>query len=616
MILDANYFRQTLIKRALGVLLAEFLMLVPLLSADLSVKTFIDRSIVSAGENFTLSVELSGTDADEAAAPEVPNIEEFAKYLGSGSSTNLQIVNGQMSQTRTFDFYFQAKAVGKFEIGAVTVLLDGVEHRSEPIQIEIVQGRPQRRSQQPLSRTNGLAEEDLFLSAKAGKKEVFVNEAVIVTYRIYTRVDVSQYGISSLPDNSGFWVEDLLRDQAPAQPTNEMINGLSYTVATIKKAALFPTTAGEKTIEPLEIECAVRLKPTRRSVFDDFFSNPFGRTVRYRLKSDPIRINVLPLPEEGKPADFSGAVGNFTLEGKVDKTTVRVNDVASLKLTLRGSGNIRTLPNPEIEVSSGLETYDPEVSENVRATADGVLGSRTSEWVVVPRVPGKQTIKAVRLPYFHPRDREYKVALVDEIVLDVKPGADLELNAPLSRAAKEQVRFITEDIRFIKLAPGSLKPLNSPVFRNPAFWGILLFPLIGISVASLYSRHRRRLEADYAYARSRTAGKVAKKHLAKARALLSAAEDQQDFYSECERALSGFAADKLNMARAGIMTENVGRLLETRGVANNVIEDYLECLRVCNMKRFSPAEVDSHESETFLKRAETAIQQLDEAIST
>ncbi len=615
MSIDANYLRNTFTRRALGVLLAQFLMVVPSLSADLSVRAFIDQRIVSVGDSFTLSVELSGGDANNASSPQPPDIEAFAAYRGSGSSTSMQFANGQMSQTRTLDFYFQATAVGKFEIGAVTVLFDGVEHRSEPIQIEIVQGRPRRSQQQP-SRTDVFSKDDLYVSAHAGKDEVFVNEAVIVTYKIYTRVDVSQFGISSLPENSGFWVEDLLGERARPQPTAEMINGLRYTVATIKKAALFPTSAGEKTIEPLEIECAVRLKPTRRSVFDDFFSDPFGRTVRYSVKSEPLRIKVLPLPEEGKPADFSGAVGTFTLEGQVNKTTVPVNEVASLKLTLRGSGNIRTLPNPEIKFSAGLEAYDPEVSEDVRAKADGILGSRTYEWVVVPRVQGRQTIKPIRLPYFDPKDREYKVALLDEIVLDVKPGSSLAIDAPRSGAAKEQVRFITEDIRFIKLAPGSLKPLNNPMFRNPTFWGIVLFPLIGLSVASLYGRHRSRLEADYAYARSRKAGKVAKKHLAKARSLLSTPGDQQKFYSECERALSGFAADKVDVARAGMMTDDVGQLLETRGVANNVIEDYLECLRVCEMKRFSPAEVDSHESETFLKRAETAIQQLDEAIST
>ncbi|HUV12602.1 MAG TPA: BatD family protein [Acidobacteriota bacterium] len=612
---DANYFRNIFVKSAFGMLLAQFLMVIPALSADLSVRAFVDKSIVSVGDSFTLSVELSGGDANKAASPQPPDIEAFAAYRGSGSSTNMQFANGQMSQTRTLDFYFQATAVGKFKIGAVTVLLDGVEHRSDPIQIEVVQGRPQRSQPQP-SRTDGVTNDDLYVSAEASRYEAFVNEAVIVTYKIYTRVDVSQYGISSLPENSGFWVEDLLNDETRPQPTAEMINGLRYTVATIKKAVLFPTSAGEKTIEPLEIECAVRLKPTRRSVFDDFLSDPFGRTVRYSVKSDPLQIRVLPLPEEGKPADFSGAVGNFTLEGKIDKATVPVNDVASLKLTLRGSGNIRTLPSPELEVSPGLETYDPEVSEDVRVKADGILGSRTYEWVVVPRVQGRQTIKPIRLPYFDPKDREYKVALLDEIVLDVKPGSNLAADAPLTGTPKEQVRFITEDIRFIKLAPGSLKPLSSPVFRNPAFWGIVLFPLIGLSVASLYSRHRSRLEANDAYARSRKAGKVAKKHLAKARSFVSAGGDHQEFYSECERALSGFAADKVDVARAGMMTDDVGRLLETRGVPNDVLEDYLECLRICAMKRFSPAEVGSHESEAFLKRAETAIQQLDEAIST
>jgi hypothetical protein len=612
MALDVDYFKQILIKRALGVLLAEFLLVVPSLSADLSVRAFVDKNPVAVGESFVLSVELSGADANKAASPQPPSLDSFAEFQGSGSSTSVQIVNGQTSQTRTLNLYYRATKVGRFTIGGVTALLEGAEYESKPIQIEVVQGRPQR-SQPQRARTNEITEDDLYVSARASKNQGFVNEAVIVTYKIYTRVDVSQCGSPSLPDNSGFWVEDLLGDQAGSQTTTELVNGQRYTVATINKAALFPTTAGEKTIEPLEIECAVRLRPTRRSVFDDFFSDPFGRTVRYRLKSDPIRIKVLPLPEEGKPADFSGAVGSFSLEGSLDKTTVRVNDVASLKLTLQGSGNIRTLPTPDIEVSPGLETYDPEVSENVRATADGVLGSRTSEWVVVPREPGRQTIKPVRLPYFDPQERAYKIALVDEIALDVEPGSDLSIEAPMSSAAKEQVRFISEDIRFIKLSSGGLQPLNNPLFRNLMFWVILLFPLLGISIASLYSRHQGRLEADSAYARSRKAGKVAKRHLAKARSLLSA-DDQQEFYSECERALSGFAADKLNVARAGIMTEDVGRLLRTKGVADQVVEGYLGCLRVCEMKRFSPAEEGSVESEAFLKRAETAIQQLDEAL--
>jgi hypothetical protein len=235
--------------------------------------------------------------------------------------------------------------------------------------------------------------------------------------------------------------------------------------------------------------------------------------------------------------------------------------------------------------------------------------------VLVSREPGQQTIKEIRFPYFDPTDRQYHIALLDEIALEVLPGMDPVTGAPIESAQRSEVRLLSEDIRFIKLDSGEFRSTHEQLFSRPVFWVFLFLPLVGVAGGLVYRKHRDRMEGDQAYARSRQAGKIARAHLAEARQLASNPSDLKAFYAACERALSGFAADKLNVARAGMMADQLGVQLRSKDVDTEIVQDYLRYLELCAEKRFSPDQGEIHQAGEFLDRVEKMILRLDGAIS-
>ncbi len=586
-------------------------------ASDLTVKAYVDKTVIGLNQQFTLSVELSGKGANSVSNPKLPNMDSFAAYLGSGSSQNIQFINGRMSSSKTINYYFQATAVGKFQIGPVVVSYKGRSYQTQPITIEI-QKNPSAPPQTPSKRNTVVkstvpAKEDLFIRTIVNRKRVYQNEPVIVTYKIYTRVTVSSLGYSKLPGTTGFWVEEFPLPQQP-QTSTEILNGKKYIVATIKKMALFPMTSGIKTIDPMVVECEVQVRKGSRDIFDGFFNDSFfGRSMRKIIQSQPVKIKVLPLPEQGKPKDFSGVVGRFTISSWADKSSVKTNEAISFKVKIAGEGNIRTLPEPKVVFPADFEKYPPKITEKINRENMTISGSKIFECVLVPRVQGSQRIKPVELSVFDPVSKVYKTLRTNEIVINVARGERNFVAAP-SGLSKEEVKLLGQDIRFIKTASPSFRRIGAGVSNSFVFWIIIIFPLLSLSGALVYRRHLDRLQADVAYARGRRASRFVRKRLSRARLLLSIST-QKEFYAEIGKALMGYIGDRLNIAEAGMITENVQNMLRKRGVKEEIIENYFECLKTCDLKRFSPVESDESEMRELLKKAEQAITQLEKVLS-
>ena len=586
--------------------------------ADLEVKAYVDRATVGLNQRFTLSVEISGQNVNNAGTPELPKMDEFAAYLGSGSSQNMQFINGRMSVSHTTNFFFQSIKEGNFEIGAVTVKAGGKEYRTDPISISIqktaASSAPTARQPGTQSQPSGGApsQEDLFIRALVTKRQVYQNEPVILTYKIYTRVNVSSFGFTSLPGTAGFWVEEFNVGQQPRTST-EVLNGRQYTVATIKQMALFPMSAGTKTIDPLGVECEVRVRSRRsQDIFDDFFNDSmFGRTMRHALQSPPVTIEVLPLPQEGKPSDFNGVVGSYTLNATVDKSSVKTNEAISYKVTIQGQGNIKTLPDPVVSLPSDFEAYPPKVSESI-SRRGSVSGSKTYEYVLIPRVAGKRRIAPVQMSVFDPGAKSYRTLVTDAFVIDVAQGDETYAAIP-SGLSREEVRLLGQDIRFIKTMNQGFRRIGTGFYKGMGFWAVFIVPLILLGCAYSYRRHQNRMMGDLAFARDRTAGRSVRKRLSSAKSVLKT-DTQKEFYAEIGKAMMGFLGDKLNIAEAGMVTDDVRRELLKRRVKDDVAEEYFDCLSVCDMKRFSPSEADDEEMKIFYKRAEQAIVHLDKSL--
>jgi hypothetical protein len=577
---------------------------------NLTVKSTIDKTVVGLNKQFTLSVEISGEGANSISDPRLPELSNFAMYLGSGSSQNIQFINGKMSVTKIINYHYRAATAGIFQIKPVVIVYKGKQYQTNPVQIEILKSVSQQQTTQKQSKrvkNSGNVEGDLFLRTIVNKKKVYKNEPVIVTYKIYTRLNISQIGYTSLPSTAGFWAEEFKIPQQP-QTSQEILGGKEYTVAVLKKMALFPMSSGQKTIESLGVECGVRIKRKRsRDPFGDFFDDSFffGRTERKEIFSKPINIEVLPHPEEGKPDNFTGEIGKYTIKSWVDKSTVNTNEAISFKVKIEGQGNIRTLSEPQILFSSDFESYPPKLTEKINRNNAVINGSKTYEYVLVPRIPGKQKIKPIYLSFFDPTEKLYKTIHTDEILIDVKKGKEIFSAIP-SGLSKEEVKILGQDIRFIITDTPKFKNIGSAFYNKIFFWFIFVLPLICLGGSIGYRNHRNRLSGDLAYARSIRANHAAKKRLAKAKTLLKV-DTQKDFYAETGKALLGYLGDKLNIAEAGIISEDVKLLLRKRGVNEETILYVFNCLEICDMKRFSPSDADIDEMSEFLKKAQNAI---------
>ena len=572
-----------------------------------TVRAYLSQTEVLLNRQFVLNVEISGTQQLDEDPPVLPDLSAFAVYLGSGTSTSMQIVNGRTSLSLTFQHRFQATAEGTFEIGPVTVRAGGRDLRTEPLTIRITDG-PAPTSRSGLPGADGtVAPEDLFITATASKPRVYVNEPVIVEYRIFTRVDVEGYNITQQPGTTGFWVEELEDPQARVEQV--VRDGLQYTSAVVRRVALFPTGAGTKTLAPLTLETQVRVQRRSRSLFGDPFGGLFGSRVSVVVGSNPVEIEVLPLPEAGRPDAFTGLVGRLEVSASIDRTDAETNDALTYRLEVSGTGNIRTLPEPELGFPSDVEVYPPDVSERVDPTEDGVRGSKIFEYVIVPRAPGQVTIPAVTLAYFDVDAGTYAMAASDPITLTV---AGDPVAGPAGRF-RTGVDLQRQDIRFIRIAIPGFRPVGGSLVRSAGFWAIVLVPMCAVAGAVAARRHQDRLTGDVAYARRRRAARLAKQRLARAESLRSP-DRHRAFHAEVGRALQGFLGDKLNLAEAGLIRDEIRARLTSRGVAPGVIDAYLGCLEDCDRQRFAPTEPDALAMQDMLTRAARAMTDLDQAL--
>jgi len=588
-------------------------------AADIRIQASVDATPIGLQEQFTLSVEVTGSDATSAPEPVLPAMDAFAAYAGVSTSQNIQFINGRMSASKTYNYAFVARAVGRYEIGPVKLTYKGETFTTAPIQIEIVQqsapspGAPGRPNPSPAEPGVDLSK-SLFLRTVLERRKVFQNEPLVVTYKIYTRVTVTSYGISQLPNYSGFWAEDFPMPQQP-RTLQEVIDGQRFLVAEIKKVALFPQSAGKNTLAPLEIQCDVQMQNRKRSrdLFDSFFDDPFlTRTVRQAVSSSPLDVEVEALPAQGKPADFSGAVGSYSIAASLNRDVVKTNEAVTLKVVVSGSGNLRVLPAPVLDLPSDFEVYDPKIDQSIKYENNRVSGSKTFEYVMVPRSPGDIELKPVRLSYFDPRERAYKTASTRALPLAVTKGAE-DVGAVSGGISKEDVRLIGQDIRFIAATAAPFQSIGAAFHRSPLFYAMGIGPVLALGMAVLYRRHQEKLSTNVAYARSRRAGRLATQYLRNSRKL-AGKSDGKAFYAEVQRALMSFVGNKLNLAEAGLVTDQLAAALGERRVPSEVINAYLNCLQACDFKRFAPGQISDKEMHDFVEQAEHAIDNLERVL--
>ncbi len=596
------------VARSLFVLAALWAGALPagLVAQEPSVRAYLEPAgEVGVGRPFVLAVEVTGTQ-EVARDPVLPDVSAFAQYLGSNTQSSVSMVNGRTTVSLTLQYRYQALQEGSWEIPAFEVQAGGRTFATDPLPVT-VSASPSAAATDP---TTGLDEDALFITAEPSGTRVREGEPLIVEYRIWTRVDVTSFGVTRVPEPEGFWVEDLTPGGQPDVEQRER-DGVQYATALIRRVALVPTGPGERTIEPVGIEAQVRVR-RGRDPFDNLFgrSSIFGTSiVPTAVLSNPLTVEVSPLPE-ARPEPFSGVVGDLRIEASLDRDSVDTNEAVTLTVRASGSGSFRTLPVPELGLPSDFEVFPPEVSEQTGAGAGGLTGTKTFEWVLIPRAPGEREVPPVELAYFDAGAGEYRVASSGALPLTVS-GTAVDGPASLTRGG---VTLLREDIRFIRLGELELRRTSRrPLVYGPGFWLFALLPMAAVAGAVALRRHRELLEGDVAYARGRRASRLARRRLSEARRLANE-DDARPFYAETARALRGLVADRLNLAEAGLNIADVDAALAGSGVDDKLRAEVRACLEESDRQRFAPSGSDAGQKSGFLDRVGSVMDALDRAI--
>ena len=580
---------------------------------------------VEVGEQFRLQFTLNAKGSNFTE----PNITDFQVLSGpnTSSSSSIQWINGSMSQstTNTYTFILMADHAGKFTIPSASIKTGGKTYQSNPVTIEVVAGSRPAASQsqgggQQQSNNQGstqtttnpdLISDDLFVAITVDKKKLYQGQYLVATIKLYIRnKDVSGFDDVKFPPFTGFWSSDL---EAPQQVTlqRENVNGQIYTTGLLKKVLLMPQRSGELTIDPMEITILTRTRVRSNNPFDDFFGGSY-RTTQNKLASKPVKINVEALPA-GKPADFSGGVGNFTINASVDKTEVKANEAVTLKLKVSGTGNLKFINNIKIDFPPDIDVYDPKTTQNIKTDASGMSGSVTFDYLFIPRYAGNYRIAPITFSYFDTKTKTYKTLTTQEFNISVEKGdGEAEANSGVVQGlTKEDVKFFGKDIRYIKPV-GQLDRRQQMMFGTPLFYGCYAIPLLIFVAIILFRLAQIKQNANQAAVKNRKAGKVSRKRLRQASKYMKQGQEAQ-FYDELLKGIWGYLSDKLSIPVANLSKDNVTDILAAHNVDSQLVDELMDLLNSCEFARYAPAAVSGGMDEIF-RKADNTLSKLDQKV--
>jgi hypothetical protein len=562
--------------------------------------------VVAAGEQFRLGFTLneSGTDL------QLPDLSNFDVLMGptTSQSSSIQIINGKTTQSSSFSYMFilRAKKEGKFTIRPASIKVGGKTYESNELTIQVVKGQPQQaggqqgqqgqQQGQPETSSGTISKDNLFVRVNVDKTNVSKGEQLIATIKLYISPNVPLNGFDEvkLPSYEGFWTKDI---DVPTQVSfnREVYNGKIYQVGILKKTILFPQQIGTIKIDPFEITCLVRQRiRQQQGFFDDFFDN--YRVVKAKVISDPVLINVKDLASQ--PSNFSGAVGNFSVNASLDKTNVKSNEAVTLKLTINGSGNLTLIKAPKIELPQDFESYEPKTTEHTSASDNGLNGSVTFEYLFIPRFAGNFTIPAIDFVFFNPASKQFETRTTNSFNIHVEKGSDDANSSVVSSFSKEDVKVIGKDIRFIKQSKTELKPKGTSFYGTFGFYSIYLFSLAAFAVFYFINRKKIKENANLVLVRNKRANKVALKRLREAAGFLKNNQAEK-FYESVIKALWGYLSDKLTIPVADLNRETASENLLKKGVDQEAVSQLIQIIDDCEFARYAPAAFSGTMNEVY-----------------
>jgi hypothetical protein len=576
----------------------------------------IDPQKPAANEQFQVIFTFSGSD-NSLRNFKAPDFSKFVVISGPNQSTRMELVNGSASVSISYTFVLYARQSGKYNIGAATADYKGKKIQSEPVQLEVLQASQRKQSQKQNSQSENLdIGDNIFIKVYTDRSHLRKGAQLTLTFKLYTRLSISSYDISKAPTFDGFWGEDFEMPKQP-QVTTETINGKQYKSVIIKKTALFATQSGSLKIAPLEVRCAVQVQTKRRGndLFDSFFNDPFFQsvqTVNVDIKSNPLTIVVDPLPVNA-PSGFSGAIGHFTFDAEADRHTVKAGDPITLKLTVSGSGNIRLITLPKPELPADMESYEPKLSDEINRSGGMIRGKKVAEYLIIPRNPGTRAIEPLKFVYFDLDRNEYITLKSPRFEFTIEPGKDFS-GSGINIAAKEDVRLLGEDIRFIKLTMGNIGRADED---DSSAWLVFftLFPPLIFCGAWYYRRRMEKIYGDMPKLLFKTAGREASRRLGRARALLEQG-NTESYHAEILAALTQYLEHKLNIRKSNMVMDSAMERLRSHGVKDNIVSLLGTCIERTEFVRYAPASDTAKARKELLDMAADAISGIEQTFNS
>lgn len=576
----------------------------------------VSKNKVAIGEVFTVAFTLNGTGSNLT----YPNFKGFEIYSGPNQSQSISMVNGNVSQSTTLSFYILAKVEGRYTIGSASVMSGNQKLETKPIVIDVVKGNPQPQQQnQPQQQASGkeknqyaseLSQDDLFVRTFLSKTKCYLGEQITITQKVYSRVDLRGFQNVKFPPYNGFWAQQENSNQQ-INLKQENVNGVNYYVADYNKVYLFPQRVGSITIDPVELECIVRRQTKRqpRNIFEQFFGAGGYEDVAVKVKSKSVKVEVIDLPTDNRPKDFTGAVGDFSFKVNISKNEVKANDAVNLKFTISGTGNIKLLEPMNLNLPESFESYDPKINESIK-TIGGVSGSKTYDYLIIPREKGNFTLSELGFSYFDVTKKKYISIPSPEITLHVLEGDGT--NAQIISSNKKEIKETENDLRYIKTGDLNLKHKADEFFSSIAHYLFLLIPLIGFIFAVIFKKNQIKVNSNLKLVKERKAAKLAKKQLSVAEKHLHL-KNKDLFFNEVLNALNNYVGDKFNMSVVDLSKDKISEMLLSKQVNEQTIQQLLETLNTCEYAKYAPSSVTGDLNKVYVDTLEL-ISQIEEQI--
>jgi len=570
---------------------------------------------VIAGEKFQLVYTANAEGSDFR----LPAIDGFQVLMGPSTSqkTYMSITNGNAERSYEFTFIYILKAdqPGKYQIPLATFIMNGKKVESNSIQIEVIKGDESSASNnttQAASRDDeatGISNEDLFITTSTNKRDVYKDEPIVLTTKIYVRPTVNLQNISDLknPELKDFLSQDLPKKQN-LEWGIETLNGKTYNVAVFDQKLIFPQRTGVLSITPVEMEFIIKERTARRSqsVFEDFFESNY-RNVKKRVISKLISLTVKNLPGDA-PSDFNGLVGDFTMKMNLTKTSVKTNDGITLTISVPGTGNHKLMNAPVINTPSDFDKFDPKVTNNIDNTIAGMTGTKIFEYLIIPRHSGTFTIPSVSFSYFDIKTKQYKTLRTEPTTIQVEKG-NMEETAtaiPQYASSREDLKYIGKDIRHINTDQLKLYPKSNYLFGSLLFYLLFIIPLALFFVFVVFAQKHISENANIQLVKNKRANKMAIKRLNHA-AIFLKQNKKEEFYNETLRALWGYLGDKLSLPVSNLSKDNAQELLNKRNINAETIQAFMENINECEFARYSPNAGTDAMDELYKKSVDTLV---------